>query len=38
MSPVVICFGAIDAMVAAQAAYAVRDYRRNSSEKTKKKK
>ena len=35
MSPVVICFGAIDAMVAAQAAYAVRDYRRGSDRKKK---
>jgi hypothetical protein len=36
MSPVVICFGAIDAIVAAQAAYAVRDYRRNSDKDKKK--
>jgi hypothetical protein len=27
MSPVVFCFGALDAAVAAQAAYAVRDLR-----------
>lgn len=35
MSPVVIGFGALDALIAAQAAYAVRDHRRNSRKRRK---
>jgi hypothetical protein len=39
MSPVVIgSFGALDAMIAAQAAYYVRDISRKSRERTKRKK
>jgi hypothetical protein len=35
MSPVVICFGALDAAVMAQAAYAARGYRPRGSKQAK---
>ena len=35
MSPVILGFGALDAMIAAQAAYAVRDLRRKSRKRKK---
>jgi hypothetical protein len=33
MSPVIVCVGALDAMIAAQAAYAARDYSHKSRKK-----